>query len=80
MYDEYECIGVCIIFVMNVCGSYFDECIMKCVNGELFWCYVIGCVLDCVKLLGEGIWIFEDLLVYCLVMVVFMLCECDIVV
>lgn len=65
---------------MVVNGIYLDDRIMKCVDGELFWCYVMGCVFDCIVLFVVGVWIFEDLSVMCCVVVELILCECEIVV
>lgn len=78
--DEFECIGLCLVLILNEKGFYLDECIMKCFNDEMFWCYVIGYVFNCDNLYVVGIWIFEDVSVKCFIVFGLILCECEIVV
>ncbi len=44
--DEFERTGARIVPIMNACGRYSDERIMKRANQELFWCHVSGSGAD----------------------------------
>ncbi|MBK4734128.1 LuxR C-terminal-related transcriptional regulator [Noviherbaspirillum pedocola] len=59
--DEYERTGARIVPIMNACGHYSDERIMKRANGEMFWCHVTGSALIKDDAHAAGIWTFEDL-------------------
>jgi PAS domain S-box-containing protein len=59
--DEFERTGARIAPIMNACGYYSDERIMKRVNQELFWCHVSGRALVQTDAHGAGIWTFDDL-------------------
>jgi PAS domain S-box-containing protein len=59
--DEFERTGARIVPIMNACGHYSDERIMKRASGELFWCHVSGSGLVPADAHAAGIWTFEDL-------------------
>ena len=59
--DEYERTGQRIVDQMDAEGRYADERVMRRLNGELFWCHVVGRVLDPSRAHEAGIWTFEDL-------------------
>ena len=63
--DEYERIGVRMLPILNTCGLYSDDRIMKRVGGNLkddiFWCHVTGRALNRKMPHESGIWTFEDL-------------------
>jgi PAS domain S-box-containing protein len=59
--DEYERTGARIVPIMNACGRYSDERIMKRANQELFWCHVSGSALVQSDAHAAGIWTFDDL-------------------
>jgi PAS domain S-box-containing protein len=59
--DEYERTGARIVPIMNACGRYSDERIMKRANQELFWCHVSGSALVQNDAHAAGIWTFDDL-------------------
>lgn len=59
--DEFERTGARIVPIMNACGHYSDERIMKRANQELFWCHVWGRGLVPQDAHAAGIWTFEDL-------------------
>ncbi|TSE25970.1 PAS and helix-turn-helix domain-containing protein [Tepidimonas aquatica] len=62
---EFERIGERIAPILNACGTYSDERIMRRVGGPLagqtFWCHVMGRALDRSDPHAAGIWSFEDL-------------------
>ncbi|MDB5854422.1 MAG: hypothetical protein JWR22_2463 [Herminiimonas sp.] len=59
--DEFERTGARIVPIMNACGHYSDERIMKRANQELFWCQVSGSALVQTDAHAAGIWTFDDL-------------------
>jgi len=59
--DEFERTGARIVPIMNACGRYSDERIMKRANQELFWCHVSGSALVPQDAHAAGIWTFDDL-------------------
>jgi PAS domain S-box-containing protein len=59
--DEFERTGARIVPIMNACGRYSDERIMKRANQELFWCHVSGSALVPADAHAAGIWTFDDL-------------------
>jgi PAS domain S-box-containing protein len=59
--DEFERTGARIVPIINACGRYSDERIMKRANQELFWCHVSGSGLIPADAHAAGIWTFEDL-------------------
>lgn len=59
--DEFERTGARIAPILNQCGHYSDERIMKRASGELFWCHVTGHALQRDDPHAAAIWRFEDL-------------------
>lgn len=63
--DEFERTGERIAAALSANGHYADERLMKRVGGaqggEVFWCHVVGQVLDPGHAHAAGIWSFEDL-------------------
>ena len=58
---EFERTGQRIAAQLDARGRYFDERVMRRVDGELFWCHVWGHALDAADPHAAGIWSFEDL-------------------
>jgi PAS domain S-box-containing protein len=59
--QEYEDIGRQGLPVMEACGTYSDERIMRRRDGSLFWCHVAGQALDRAAPFACAVWMFEDL-------------------
>jgi PAS domain S-box-containing protein len=60
-HEEFERTGLRITASLDARGRYADERIMKRLDGELFWCHVVGRALDPAQPHAAGVWSFEDL-------------------